>query len=48
MPIRQMIMTLNGNAGAGTVSVITKNLRKADKLVKLNFNWEEEKARFKF
>lgn len=30
-------MILNGNAGAGTVNAITKNLRKTDKLIKLNY-----------
>ena len=37
MPIRQRIMTLNGNAGVGTVNAITKNLRKGNKLIKLRF-----------
>ena len=39
MPIRQRIMTLNGNAGVGTVNAITKNLRKGNKLIKLKKRW---------
>ena len=45
MPIRQRIMTLNGNAGVGTVNAITKNLRKGNKLIKLNFDGGVEIAK---